>query len=189
MKYNSTDDLGTYFKVSIEKESKSEIESLTKEIEGLKAEARNQFIKELEEEKLTILASRARDIYKEYQEDLSVKQRTLDLLVMDKRMHLIDELFIELENKIKVFKETPQSKKWFNKKLNQYDIKLFDTIELNEKDKDLAPKGLNVKINNNIRAGFVLYNEKLNRVVSETISTNLKEARQYFYETAKWFSE
>lgn len=189
MKFNNNEELSKYFKTAIEKESSLEIETLRTEIEGMKSEARQKFKKELEEEKLDILSSRARDIYKQYQEELSVKQRTLDLLVMEKRMHLIDELFDTLEENIKEFKKTPESVKWFKKKLSKYDLKSFDTIELNPLDKDIAPSHLKVKLNPNIRAGFILYNENLNRLVVETISSNLEEARKYFYENAKWFSE
>nr|WIF88199.1 hypothetical protein QOL21_07005 [Acholeplasma laidlawii] len=84
MKFNNNEELSKYFKTAIEKESSLEIETLRTEIEGMKSEARQKFKKELEEEKLDILSSRARDIYKQYQEELSVKQRTLDLLVMEK---------------------------------------------------------------------------------------------------------
>ena len=189
MKFNNNDDLGKYFKESIEKESSLEIETLTTEIEGMKTEARQAFKKELEEDKLDILSARARDIYKQYQEELSVKQRTLDLLVMEKRMHLIDELFEMLEEKIEKFRKTPESHKWFKKKLSNYDLKTFDTIEVNPEDIDKVPSFLKVKENPNIRAGFILYNENLNRLAVETISSNLKEARTYFYENAKWFSE
>jgi vacuolar-type H+-ATPase subunit E/Vma4 len=189
MKFNNNEELGKYFKSAIEKDSSLEIEALKAEIEALKTEARQHFKAELEEEKIDILASRARNIFKEHQEELSVKQRTLDLLVMEKRMHLIDELFKTLEQKIEHFRNTPENEKWFKKKLDNYDLKTFDTIEVNPKDIDKAPKGLKVVENPSIRAGFVLYNEKLNRLAVETISSNLKEARTYFYQNAKWFSE
>src|SRR5690554_402647 len=176
MKFNNNDDLGKYFKESIEKESSLEIETLTTEIEGMKTEARQAFKKELEEDKLDILSARARDIFKQYQEELSVKQRTLDLLVMEKRMHLIDELFETLEMNIQNFRETPANDRWFKKRLKKYDLNAFDTIELNPQDKAKAPTHLKVKENPNIRAGFILYNKDLNRLAVETISSNLKEA-------------
>ena len=189
MKFNNNEELSKYFKEAIEKESRAEIESLRSEIDGMKSEAREQFKAELEEEKLDILSSRARDIFKQYQEELSVKQRTLDLLVMEKRMHLIDELFETLEMNIQNFRETPANDKWFKKRLKKYDLNAFDTIELNPQDKAKAPTHLKVKENPNIKAGFILYNKDLNRLAVETISSNLKEARAYFFEHAKWFSE
>ncbi len=189
MKYNNQEDLAKYFKEAIEKESQIEIDALTEEINGMKTEARQAFKRELESEKLDILSSKARDIYKQYQEELSVKQRTLDLLVMEKRMHLIDELFVELEKQIENFRNTPESGKWFKKKLSQYDLKKFDTIEVHPSDVEFAPNTLKVVKNDNIRAGFILKNEKKNRIVVETIASNLEEARKYFYENAKWFSE
>lgn len=189
MKFNNPEELSLYFKKSIERESKAEIDELTKEISGMTEEARKLFQKELEEEKLDILAAKARDIYKQYQEDLSVKQRTLDLLVMEKRMHLIDQLFLELRKRIEAFRLTKDYNKWFQKKLSRYNIKDFETIEINELDKNLVPSGLDIIMNPEIKAGFILHSKNLSAVVVETISSNLEEARKYFYQEANWFSE
>lgn len=189
MNFTNRDELGIYFKKAIERESSLEITELKNEIKGMTKDARDLFEKELEEEKIDVLASKAREIYKQHQEELSVKQRNLDLLVMKKRMQLIDELFENLALEIQKFRDTKTYSKWFNKKLGSYHINDFDVIEVNEKDIDLAPKALKVMINPKIKAGFILHSKNLSAIVTETISSNLEDARKHFYRTAKWFSE
>lgn len=189
MNFTNRDDLGIYFKKAIERESSLEITELKNEINSMTKDAKDLFEKELEEEKIDMLASRARDIYKQHQEELSVKQRNLDLLVMKKRMELIDELFNNLALEIEKFRDTPVYAKWFNKKLSTYQVKDFDAIEVNEKDLSLVPKTLKAIINPKIKAGFILHSKHLSAIVTETISSNLEDARKHFYSTAKWFSE
>ncbi|HLT00196.1 MAG TPA: hypothetical protein VK005_01750 [Acholeplasma sp.] len=189
MNITNYDDLGAYFKKAIERESHREIEALKEEINKLKSEAKASILKELEEERVDVIASKKRDINKKYQEILAARQRELDLLVMQKRTQLLDTLFNELFENIKTFRNSKDYPKWFNAKLSKYDLKDFHEIEINENDKNLVPKDLKIIINKEIIAGFVLHKKEKSAFVVETLLSNVEAAKVHFYETAKWFTE
>ncbi|MBN3491190.1 hypothetical protein JV173_06705 [Acholeplasma equirhinis] len=189
MNITNYEDLGAYFKKAIERESKQEIEALKAEIEKLKQEAQASIQKELAEEYDDVVKAKTRDITKKYQETLASRQRELDLLVMQKRAHLLDTLFNELFDKIKNFRDTKAYPNWFKSKLSKYNIADFAEIAVNEKDLNLVPKQLKVIVNNDILAGFVLHKKDQNAFVVETLVSNLEAAKEHFYHTAKWFTE
>jgi len=118
---------------------------------------------------------------------LSDEQHSLDRKVMEKRNALLEELFFELQQKTLKFTYSEEYKEWFKKHLKLYKLNDFLSIEVNNRDRELAPKSLECIINDDIVGGFIL-NDKTKKIfIDETIMFKLSVAKENFYNNSKWF--
>lgn len=191
MNYQDKNTLYQYFKEAINREANVEITSLQKEISKLKNEARKSFEDELQEEVETVINIKKTDLIKREQESLVDTQRKLDLEVMAKREELLKKLFLDLEEKIKAYQNTKEYEKWVIDKLKSIDLDNYKEIEICTKDAFIRKLSLKIDIKNNddLLAGFILYAKDGKTFIDESFKAKIEDAKSWFFEHAKWFSE
>ena len=191
MQYNTIEELEEYFKSEIEKVSQSEIKKIQREIENIK----NKNIKELEatarDNAEIIVSQEVKTMDSEHAIALSRMADDNQRKLMKKRQDLIDNLFVEIREKLVRYTET-----------NDYKVKLKDKIALLSsqyqsdgvlrlavKDMNLADElnenfsgHINVKPDPSIKiGGFILEFHQDKIIIDETYDARLKEEREMFY--------
>ncbi|HSR03290.1 MAG TPA: V-type ATP synthase subunit E family protein [Proteiniclasticum sp.] len=191
MQYNTIEELEEYFKSEIEKVSQSEIKKIQREIENIK----NRNIKELEETARSneeiIVSQEVKSMDSEHAIALSRMADDNQRKLMKKRQDLIDNLFVEIREKLVRYTETDAYKAKLIDKIvllsSQY--KSDGVLRLAVKDMYLADElnekfsgQINVKPDASIKiGGFILEFHQDRIIIDETYDARLKEEREMFY--------
>lgn len=191
MQYNTIEELEEYFKSEIEKVSQSEIKKIQREIENIK----NKNIKELEETARSneeiIVSQEVKSMDSEHAIALSRMADDNQRKLMKKRQDLIDNLFVEIREKLIRYTETDAYKAKLIDKIallsSQY--KSDGVLRLAVKDMYLADElnekfsgHINVKTDESIKiGGFILEFHQDRIIIDETYDARLKEEREMFY--------
>lgn len=191
MQYNTMEELEEYFKNEIEKVSQIEIKKIQKEIENIK----NKSIKELEETarnnaEITV-SQEVKSMDSEHAISLSRMADDNQRKLMKKRQDLIDNLFVEIKEKLVDFTETDGYKAKLKEKItllgNQYhsdgilrladkDMSMADELRKSFSGHILVESDESIKI-----GGFILEFQQDRIVIDETYDARLKEEREMFY--------
>ena len=191
MQYNTIEELEEYFKSEIEKVSQSEIKKIQREIENIK----NKNIKELEQTARDnaeiIVSQEVKSMDSEHAIALSRLADDNQRKLMKKRQDLIDNLFVEIKEKLIRYTETDDYKAKLKDKIallgSQY--KSDGILKLAVKDMYLADElnektsgHINVKPDASIKiGGFILEFHQDRIIIDETYDARLKEEREMFY--------
>jgi len=185
------EELEEYFKNEIEKVSQIEIKKIQKEIENIK----NKNIKELEETarnnaEITV-SQEVKSMDSEHAISLSRMADDNQRKLMKKRQDLIDNLFVEIREKLVGFTETDGYKAKLKEKItllgNQYhsdgilrladkDMSMTDELRKSFSGHILVESDESIKI-----GGFILEFQQDRIVIDETYDARLKEEREMFY--------
>jgi vacuolar-type H+-ATPase subunit E/Vma4 len=191
MQYNTMEELEEYFKNEIEKVSQIEIKKIQKEIENIK----NKNIKELEETarnnaEITV-SQEVKSMDSEHAISLSRMADDNQRKLMKKRQDLIDNLFVEIREKLVDFTETDGYKAKLKEKItllgNQYysdgilrladkDMSMADELSKSFSGHIMVESDESIKI-----GGFILEFQQDRIVIDETYDARLKEEREMFY--------
>jgi len=191
MQYNTVEELEEYFKSEIEKVSQSEIKKIQREIENIK----NKNIKELEDTARDnaeiIVSQEVKSMDSEHAIALSRLADDNQRKLMKKRQDLIDNLFVEIREKLVRYTDTDDYKAKLKNKIellsDQYQSD--GVLRLAVKDMNLADE-LNEKFSGHINVkpdasieigGFILEFHQDRIIIDETYDARLKEEREMFY--------
>ena len=191
MQYNTIEELEEYFKSEIEKVSQSEIKKIQKEIENIK----NKNIKELEETAGNnadiIVSQEVKSMDSEHATALSRMADDNQRKLMRKRQDLIDNLFMEIKEKLIRFTETDDYKEKLKNKIAILGGQHHSDgiLRLSGKDMSLADDLIKsfsghiiVKPDESIKiGGFILEFHQDRIIIDETYDARLKEEREMFY--------
>ncbi len=191
MKYQNKSDLLAYFQHQIEKEVSEELQSLHKEIEKLKYDAKIAIEKELKEEQEKTVALTKAEWTRNYQLKLAEYQRKLDLTVINKRTQLINELFDALEKKLKQFTKKDQYNTWIETRLNQWKDLNIKMVQVDPTDTHIGQSlgDISVEHKPGLIGGFVIYTHDSNKIIDESFKQRIAEAKEWFYQNVKWLVE
>jgi len=191
MQYNTIEELEEYFKNEIEKVSQIEIKKIQKEIENIK----NKNIKELEETarnnaEITV-SQEVKSMDSEHAIALSRMADDNQRKLMKKRQDLINNLFVEIRERIVGYTESDDYKAKIKEKItllgNQYhsdgilrladkDMSMGDELSKSFSGHIMVESDESIKI-----GGFILEFQQDRIVIDETYDARLREEREMFY--------
>ncbi|MFH5836120.1 V-type ATP synthase subunit E [Proteiniclasticum sp. C24MP] len=191
MQYNTIEELEEYFKGEIERVSQSEIKKIQKEIENIK----NKNIKELEATARNnaeiIVSQEVKSMDSEHAISLSRMADDSQRKLMKKRQDLINDLFVEIREKLIGYTSTDDYKEKMKEKISLLSSRYHSdgVLRLAEKDMILADElgksfigQVIVKKDESIEIGeFILEFHQDRIVINETYDARLKEEREMFY--------
>jgi vacuolar-type H+-ATPase subunit E/Vma4 len=191
MQYNTIEELEEYFINEIKLISKKEISEIQQQIDNLK----NKNIKELEETARNnaeiILTQEIKSMESEHSIALSRLADDNQRKLMKKRQDLINELFIEIREKLLRFTETEDYSVKIKEKIqhlsSQYhtdgilklsakDMSMADELTKNFSGQVVAKPDESIEI-----GGFTLEFHQDKIIINETYDARLKEEREMFY--------
>ena len=191
MQYNTIEELEEYFKGEIERVSQNEIKKIQKEIENIK----NKNIKELEETARSnaeiIVSQEVKSMDSEHAISLSRMADDNQKKLMKKRQNLINNLFVEIREKLIGYTKTSDYKEKMKEKISLLSSQYHSDglLRLSEKDMSLAGElsesfggQITVKPDESIEiGGFILEFHQDRIIINETYDARLKEEREMFY--------
>ncbi len=191
MQYNTIEELEEYFKNEIERVSQSEIKKIQTEIQNIE----NRNIKELEETARNnaeiIVNQEVSSMDSEHAISLSRMADDNQRKLMKKRQELINNLFLEIRDKLVEYTKTDEYKEKMKER-----IRLLSTQYHSEGILKLAPKDMKladelssgfsgqtvVRPDESIEiGGFILEYHQDRIIINETYDARLKEEREMFY--------
>lgn len=191
MQYNTIEELEEYFKNEIEKVSQNEIKKIQREIENIK----NRNIKELEEtagnNAEIIVSQEVKAMDSEHAIALSRMADDNQRRLMKRRQDLIDNLFVEIREKLVGFTGTDDYKAKMKEKImllsTQHhsdgilrlavkDMSLADEFEKSFSGHIMVKPDVSIKI-----GGFILEFHQDRIIIDETYDAKLREEREKFY--------
>jgi len=191
MQYNTIEELEEYFKNEIERVSQSEIKKIQTEIQNIE----NRNIKELEETARNnaeiIVNQEVSSMDSEHAISLSRMADDNQRKLMKKRQELINNLFLEISDKLVEYTKTDEYKEKMKER-----IRLLSTQYHSEGILKLAPKDMKladelssgfsgqtvVRPDESIEiGGFILEYHQDRIIINETYDARLKEEREMFY--------
>lgn len=191
MQYNTIEELEEYFKNEIERVSQSEIKKIQTEIQNIE----NRNIRELEETARNnaeiIVNQEVSSMDSEHAISLSRIADDNQRKLMKKRQELINNLFLEIRDKLVEYTKTEEYKEKMKER-----IRLLSTQYHSEGILKLAPKDMKladelssgfsgqivVRPDESIEiGGFILEYHQDRIIINETYDARLKEEREMFY--------
>lgn len=191
MQYNTIEELEEYFKNEIERVSQSEIKKIQTEIQNIE----NRNIRELEgtarNNAEIIVNQEVSSMDSEHAISLSRMADDNQRKLMKKRQELINNLFLEIRDKLVEYTKTDEYKEKMKER-----IRLLSTQYHSEGILKLAPKDMKladelssgfsgqtvVRPDESIEiGGFILEYHQDRIIINETYDARLKEEREMFY--------
>ncbi len=191
MDNQNREQLYKYFHDSIRKDADVKIKALREEIDAMRHEAEVMFENALKEDQTHAVNTAKEDISHEFQMRLTAKKYELDLTVKEKRQKLLDELLVQLNERLISFRESKQYGLWIKDKLKLIAIDEYDKMEIDENDQTLASYKYDGQkiMTSGLLAGFILHHHDGNSLIDESFKTKIEEVKLWFYANSGWFSE
>ncbi len=191
MQYNTIEDLEEYFKNEIERVSQGEIKKIQTEIQNIE----NRNIRELEETARNnaeiIVNQEVSSMDSEHAISLSRMADDNQRKLMKKRQELINNLFLEIREKLVEYTKTDDYKEKMKERIRllstQYhsegilklalkDMKLADELSAGFSGQTVVRPDESIEI-----GGFILEYHQDRIIINETYDARLKEEREMFY--------
>ncbi|BCR36373.1 V-type ATP synthase subunit E [Mariniplasma anaerobium] len=198
MAYYNEDQLYRYFEKAINKEADVKLSALRKEIDYLYAKEMKKIKDNLMVKKNLQLNKELRELQIEYQDQINKIGVGFDGKLIKERSFMINMVFQSVLLELGDFIQTKDYDNLMNKKIKEINdyVKnkkvIFNISKIDQRITDVIKKTMTssyeIKVSHDIRIGGFIVEIPSDKVeIDETIDTNLKERKEWFFKNSKLF--